>query len=133
MRLAALAMVIATGAASAEQASLRALSGVDYLPYEVLFVPSDADAAARDMVRMRLVAPQIADQEQFGFEVIEPDFQMLCEHEGLRIVAESAPNAREIVVMVASESVPFGDSAPNVVQYFDLFNVEDDTCVWGGL
>jgi len=133
MRLAPLAMVIATGAASAEQASLRALSEVNYLHHEVLFEPPGAYDAVRRVVRMRLLAPQIADQKQFSFEVLEPDFQALCDSEGLRIVAEFAPNAREIVVSVASEALPFGESAPNVVQYFDLFNVEDDTCVWGGL
>ncbi|SFR55437.1 DUF6497 family protein [Litoreibacter janthinus] len=133
MKLAALLMVIGTGAFAAESKPLRAVSGVEYLPFENLFEPPGAYDAVRRMVRMRLVAPQIANRAQFGFEVIEPDFQALCESEGLRIVAEFAPNAREIVVSVASEEVPFGESAPNVVQYFDLFTVEDGTCVWGGI
>ncbi|RLJ60393.1 hypothetical protein BCF46_0592 [Litoreibacter meonggei] len=133
MKSAALAVLIATGTASAEAVPLRGLSAVDYLPHEVLFEPAGAYDAVRRLVRMRLVAPQIADQEQFGFDVVEPDFQALCDGEGLRIVAEFAPNAREIVVSVASEAVPFGESAPNVVQYFDLFGVEGNTCVWGGL
>lgn len=133
MKWAALAGAIATGAASAEQPPLRASSEVEYLPHEVLFEPPGAYDAVRRMVRMRLVAPQIADQQEYGFDVVEQDFQKLCDSEGLRIVAEFAPNAREIVVSVASEPVPFGESAPNVVQYFDLFRVEDGTCVWGGL
>ncbi|WP_281858008.1 DUF6497 family protein [Litoreibacter halocynthiae] len=133
MKLAALILVIATGAASADQAPLQAVSVVEYLPHEVLFEPHGTDDAARRIVRMRLLAPQIVDQKQFGFDVIESDFQALCESEGLRIVAESAPNAQEIVVSVASEAMPFGESAPNVVQYFDLFTVVDGTCVWGGL
>ena len=133
MKLTALAMLMATGTASAEVVPLRGLSPVDYLPYEVLFEPAGAYDAVRRLVRIRLVAPQIVDQEQFSFDVVEPDFQVLCDSEGLRIVAEFAPNAREIVVSVASETVPFGESAPNVVQYFDLFSVEGNTCVWGGL
>ncbi|TDT75026.1 hypothetical protein BDE40_1750 [Litoreibacter halocynthiae] len=133
MKLAALILGIATGAASADQAPLQAVSAVEYLPHEVLFEPPGTDDPARRIVRIRLLAPQIVDQKQFGFDVIESDFQALCESEGLRIVAESAPNAREIVVSVASEAMPFGESAPNVVQYFDLFAVVDGTCVWGGL
>ena len=133
MKRMALAVLIATGTASAEQPPLRALSAVEYQPHEVLFEPPGAYDAVRRLVRMRLVAPQIADQEQFGFDVVEPDFQVLCDGEGLRIVAKFAPNAREIVISVASEPVAFGESAPNIVQYFDLFSVEGNTCVWGGL
>ena len=133
MKLTALTMLIATGAASAEQAPLRAVSAVKYLSHEVLFEPHGSYEAVRRIVRVRLVAKEIADQDLYGFEVIEKDFQALCDSEGLRIVAKFAPNAREIVVSVASETVPFGDSAPNVVQYFDVFSVTDGTCVWGGL
>jgi hypothetical protein len=133
MKLSALALVIATGTACAEQAPLRAVSAVNYWPYEVLFEPTGAYEAVRRMVRLRLVAAEIADQESYGFDLIERDFQALCDSEGLRLVAKFAPNAREIVVSVASEAMPFGDSAPNVVQYFDVFSVTDGTCVWGGL
>lgn len=133
MKLAALALMIATGTVSAEQVPLRAVSGVEYIPHEVLFEPAGAYEAVRRMVRMRLVATEIADQDLYGFDVIEQDFQALCEGEGLRIVAKFAPNARELVVSVASEVTAFGDSTPNVIQYFDVFTVTDGTCVWGGL
>ncbi|EPX79848.1 DUF6497 family protein [Litoreibacter arenae] len=117
----------------AEQPPLRAVSAVEYEPHEILFEPAEADRPERRIVRIRLVAPGIADKEKFGFEVIEADFQSLCDSEGLRIVAESAPNAREIIVSVASGRVPFGETVPNVVQYFDAFSVDGDTCVWVGL
>ena len=134
MRVCALALGIAvTGPALAEQAALRAVSAVQYLPSEVLFEPADADESVRKTVRLRLVAAELADQTRYGFEAIEPDFLALCEGEGLRIVANFAPNAREVVVSVSSAAVPFGDSVPNVVQYFDVFTIIDGTCVWGGL
>ena len=133
MKTTVLIAMIAAGSAHAEQVPLRAVSSVEYAPHEVLFEPAGADETARKMVRLRLVAEELSDQESFGFEAIESDFQALCEGEGLRIVAKFAPNAREIVVSVASQAVPFGESAPNVVQYFDVFNVVDGACVWSGL
>lgn len=133
MKLATLALMVSAGAAWAEDAPLRAVSVVDYTPHEVLFEPAGAYEAVRRMVRVRLIAPQIADQEMFGFEVIEADFQVLCESAGLAAVAKFAPNAREIIISVASQVLPFGESAPNVVQYFDVFSVQDHTCIWGGL
>ncbi|WP_298257305.1 DUF6497 family protein [uncultured Litoreibacter sp.] len=133
MKLAALMLLATTGMACAEQAPLRAVSSVEYFPHEVLFEPHGAYEAVRRSVRLRLVAEEIADQTAFGFEVIEQDFQALCDSEGLRIIAKFAPNAREIVVSVASQATEFGESVPNVIQYFDVFTVTDGTCVWSGL
>ncbi|MEP3345570.1 MAG: DUF6497 family protein [Litoreibacter sp.] len=133
MKLAALALLIGTGAASAEQDALIALSDVQYQRHEVLFEPAGAYEAVRRVVRLRLVANEIADQSNFGFDVIERDIQSLCDTEGLRIVSKFAPNATEIVISVAAEKTVFGEPAPSIVQYFDVFSVVDGTCVWGGL
>ncbi|PTX56647.1 hypothetical protein C8N43_1307 [Litoreibacter ponti] len=125
-----------SGAASAQDLgseTLRGPSGVTYALHEMRFEPDGAYEAARRTVRLRFVAPKLEDNIRYGFAVIEADFQALCDEAAVPAARKFAPNAREIVISVASEPRPFGETAPNVVQYFDLFRFSGDTCIWEGL
>ena len=126
-------MIFAATPLWAESVAPVVPSGLSYAAQEVLFEPSGAYDAARKVVRLRFVAPELADPEAFGFAAIEADFQALCDAVGVATVAKFAPNARQIIISVAAEPVQFGDSAPSVVKYFDLFQVENGTCIWEGL
>lgn len=133
MRFVAISLALVATAAQAEPPVLVAPSGLGYAQEDPLFEPIGAYEGARRTVRLRFVAPELANPERFGFEVVEPDFQALCDQVGPEIVANSAPNAHQVIISVASEPVVFGESAPSVVQYFDLFRVEGDTCIWEGI
>ena len=99
---------------------------------EVLFEPAGAPAEQVKLMRLRLVAMELADQQAFGFDAIEADFQKICETLGVEIAGKSAPNTERIIISLASDAIAFGESAPNVIQYFDVFRVADGTCVWDG-
>ena len=37
---------------------------------------------------------------------------------------------QQIIITFMSAEVPFGDAAPDVVQFFESFRVENGACVW---
>ncbi len=101
--------------------------------HDVRYEPDGAHIDVVQLVRLRYVLPQIAGEDAVAFEAIEPDFQYLCDTDGLNHLAKSAPNAEEIIISIASAPTVFGESAPEVVQYFDVFSVRENSCIWGGL
>lgn len=108
-------------------------SGVRAVLMETIYEPLGVPAALAKTVRLRYLAPEVEDQTRFDFTRLEMDFEWLCTHSGLPLAAKIAPRAERIVVSIASEATEFGETAPNVVQYFDAFQIENATCVWEGL
>lgn len=110
--------------------TLQLGSGLTVTRDEVLFEPPGAYDAARRLVRLRYVSDQLPS---LSFDRISGDFQELCERDGLAVARDFAPNATQLIVSLSSEAVAFGETAPNVVQYFDAFRREGDTCIWEGI
>jgi hypothetical protein len=108
-------------------------SGIDATLYETIYEPQGVTAATAKIMRLRYLAPEITDRVVFGFDAIEADFAWFCARDGLQNARDAAPMVEQIIVSVASEIVGFGETAPNVVQYFDAFRVQDATCIWEGL
>lgn len=108
-------------------------SGMTAELQDVRYEPEGAHVNVVKLVRLRYVLPQIGGPNPVAFETIEPDFKYLCETDGLAHRAKSAPNAEEIVISIASAPVAFGEIAPEIVQYFDAFEVRENACIWGGL
>ncbi len=107
-------------------------SGLVVARQEIRLEPVGAPTHGVQTVRLRYVSEQL-DGAAFGFEQIEGDFTHLCTSFGLRARQQSAPNAEQIIISIASQPTAFGETAPNVVQYFDAFKVEDGACIWEGL
>jgi hypothetical protein len=95
--------------------------------------PQGAVSHGVHTVRLRYVSDQLSDNAAFGFERIEQDFSHLCHQFGLMARTRSAPNAEQIIISMASAPTAFGETAPQVVQYFDSFRIESDRCIWDGL
>ena len=112
------------------ETSLQLGSGLTVVRSDVLFEPPGAYDAARQLVRLRYVSEELPE---YSFERISGDFQELCERDGLAVADDFAPNATQLIVSLSSEPVVFGETAPNVVQYFDAFRRDGDTCIWEGL
>lgn len=106
-------------------------SGLVVKLHETRLEPVGAPTGSVNAVRLRYVSEQLATG--LAFEEIEGDFTHLCATFGLMTRAQSAPNAGQVVISLASEATAFGESAPNVVQYFDSFSVQDGACIWDGL
>ncbi len=108
-------------------------SGLTHELQDVVFEPQGAHMGAVRVVRVRFVQPALVGEDAISFEKLEPDFQHLCDTEGLAQKEKSAPNAQEIIISIASAPVAFGETAPDVVQYIDAFTVENGACIWAGL
>lgn len=108
-------------------------SGVQATLIETIYEPVGVVAASAKIMRLRFVAPAIVDQTRYDIGVLDKDFEWLCSTSGLPLAAKAAPQVEQIIVSIASEATDFGETAPNVVQYFDAFHVEDQTCIWEGL
>ncbi len=76
------------------------------------------------LLRYRFVAPEIAE---IAYDSLSDDIQTLCDD----VVLPALPHeAGEVVISLSSEELPFGDTAPEIVQYFEPFSIEDGRCMW---
>ena len=119
--------------ATAEDGTITLPSGLVLRQHELRLEPQGAVSHGVHTVRLRYVSEQLGDSAAFGFERIEQDFSHLCHQFGLAVQGRSAPNAEQIIISMASAPTAFGETAPEVVQYFDSFRIEDDRCIWEGL
>lgn len=82
-------------------------------------------------LRFRFVAPQIASASEAGvdYEHAATDMQHLCESYVLPRIAEFGPTPAQIVISLADQAVPFGETAPEVTQFFDAYSYVDGACI----
>ncbi len=80
-------------------------------------------------LRLRFVAPRIGSGPgEYGFDVVEWDMAHLCEVLGIPLAAEGG--AELIVVSFANAPVGFGESNPDVAQFFEAYRPRDGECHW---
>ncbi|SLN16745.1 hypothetical protein PSA7680_00491 [Pseudoruegeria aquimaris] len=111
---------------------------------EAIAVPSGQPVTFHDMIwgepgpagltmRFRFIAPLIADGEaQVGFDEAEADMAFLCESYALPRLADQGPGVSQIIISLSDRPVPFGEMAPDVVQFFEAYRPEGSSCVWDG-
>lgn len=102
-------------------------------------VPSGQDVSLQDVIwnvpgpdgmttRFRFLAPGIAGT--VDFDATAADMAALCEDYALPRLSEFGPQPEQVVISLADRAVVFGDSAPEAVQFFESYRIEDGTCVW---
>jgi hypothetical protein len=79
-------------------------------------------------LRFRFLAPAIA--EGADPDTVSADLQHLCDSYALPRVPEFDPRPEQIVISVAAAPVAFGETAPDVVQFFESYRIEDGACQW---
>lgn len=85
--------------------------------------PGNAGAAAR----FRFLAPGLVDEDLAGSSA---DMQALCDTYALPRIDGMVPEPQQIIISLAAEPVPFGQPAPEVVQFFEIYRVEEGLCQW---
>jgi len=81
--------------------------------------------------RFRFVAPLITtDGSGIDFFASEADMQFLCETYALPRLSNIGPQVSQVVVSLSSRPTPFGQSDPNVVQFFESYRPEGEACIW---
>lgn len=109
----------------AAEAPVQVPSGQPVVLQEVL---SD-DTPGALWLRVRFVAPQIAG---VGQEASAADMDHLCATVALPYLAEAGPAPDRVVISLAEKPVPFGEAAPGVTQYFEIYRPEKGRCIWEG-
>jgi hypothetical protein len=85
--------------------------------------PGPSGAAAR----FRFLAPGLTKDDVVAASA---DMQALCDGFALPRIDGMVPAPQEIILSFSAEAVPFGEAAPDTVQFFESFSVATDACVW---
>ncbi|QGY00315.1 hypothetical protein EI983_05660 [Roseovarius faecimaris] len=101
-------------------------------------LPSGLEAELQEMLwdrpgqglvyRFRFVAP--AFEQTDDVERTMTDLEHLCTHFALPKLANTGPLPNQIIISLADKPSEFGQYDENVVQVFEAFRVENDTCIW---
>ncbi|WP_374431555.1 DUF6497 family protein [Tabrizicola sp.] len=102
-----------------EVPSGRAVSLIDVITN----VPGPAGAAAR----FRFLVPDLTSED---VETAAADMQAVCDSFALSRTEGTVPAPQQIIITFMSSAVPFGEAAPDVVQFFESFRIENGACVW---
>ena len=102
-----------------EVPSGRTLSLIDVITN----VPGPAGGAAR----FRFLAPDLTSED---VETAAADMQVVCDSFALPRTEGTVPEPQQIIITFMSAAVPFGEAAPDVVQFFESFRIENGACVW---
>lgn len=77
--------------------------------------------------RFRFLAQDLSPEDT---EAAAADMQALCDDFALERIDGMVPAPQQIVITFMSEAVPFGEAAPDVVQFFESYRPENGACVW---
>jgi hypothetical protein len=89
----------------------------------VTHAPGPSGAAAR----FRFLAPGLTQDDAVPASA---DMQALCDSFALPRIDGMVPAPQEIILSFSAGAVPFGEAAPDTVQFFESFSVATGTCVW---
>lgn len=102
-----------------EVPSGRELSLIDVITN----APGPSGAAAR----FRFLAPDLTADD---VEASVADMQVVCDEFARERTEGMVPEPQQIIITFMNAAVPFGEPAPDVVQFFESFRIENGACVW---
>jgi hypothetical protein len=121
--VAALVAVAACQDEAPVEGAIPVPSGRTVLPIDVITnVPGTAGAAAR----FRFLVPDLAVDD---LAASADDMQALCDGHAVPLTGGMVPAPQQIIITLMAAEVPFGQPAPDVVQFFETYRVEDGTCL----
>ncbi|WP_420860903.1 DUF6497 family protein [Algirhabdus cladophorae] len=84
-----------------------------------------------DVTRFRFLAPEIDPVSGgLGYADVAEDFGILCQGVALPDVRAMDEMPKQIVISMMSAQTPFGEANPQVTQFFEVFSVQNDACIW---
>lgn len=126
--LAGLGSVLAAAGSCDEGApaegSLAVPSGREVRLIDVITTAPGPEGAA---ARFRFLVPGLTP-EDLGAAV--EDMEALCVSYALPRISGTVPQPQQIIISFSAEAVPFGEAAPGVVQFFEAYRPDGDTCIW---
>ncbi|MCU0800502.1 MAG: DUF6497 family protein [Rhodobacteraceae bacterium] len=99
-------------------------SGQDLWLHEVIWnVPGTQGLTTR----FRFIAPGLAG---LTTDDALADMQALCTGFALDRISNQGPQPAQIIVSLADVVMPFGQTNPDAVQYFEAYRIENGACIW---
>ena len=94
---------------------------------EVVFIDVITNAPGTEgaTARFRFVAPGLAADDDAS-----ADMEALCNGFALPRIGGMVPAPQQIIIVLADREVPFGEAAPDAVQFFEAYSVKDNACMW---
>jgi len=100
-------------------------------PMRLLEAIFEDQGSGQTWLRLRFVAPRIGEGAgRVPFSEAAADMEFLCRRVGLPVLERSGRPVVLIVVSLAAEETIFGESQPDVIQFFEAFRPESDDCIW---
>lgn len=90
------------------------------------FVEIQPDGAR--WARFRYVMPALADGA--GYDSVQQDFAVLCDEAALPMLDAAAEEVSVVVVSLMDKPLEFGQSDRETIQFFEVFTIRDDRCIW---
>ena len=115
-------IVTATALPASEVGALPSGKPVALLEYIV-----DEDGIG-PVLRARYHAEWLADHDDI--DALFSDMAHLCETDALVARDALSPETGRIIVSLSGDAVDFGEIAPDVPQYFEVYTVQDGRCIW---
>jgi len=122
----ALVLLAQAPAAAAQEEALRLPSGLEARLQEVL---TDRPSGGGLTYRFRFVAKGFKGGEA-GLEQVMEDLEWLCVTYALPRLSNIGPRPGRVVISVADRPSEFGVFDPTVIQVFEAYRPEGDTCIW---
>ena len=92
---------------------------------QFLDVITNAPGPAGATARFRFVVPDLTADDDAS-----ADMEGLCNSYAMPRIGGMVPEIQQIVIVFADRAVPFGESAPEAVQFFEAYSVHDGACIW---
>ncbi len=105
---------------------------------EAVPVPSGREVTLLDVItnapgvdgtaaRFRFVVPGLKAGEADAWA---DDMLALCQDYALPRVRDNVPEPRQIIISLSDRAVPFGEAAPEAVQFFEAYAPKGESCIW---
>ena len=119
-------------------AMLAAAGSCDTADSDALSVPSGREVHLIDVItnapgpegasaRYRFLVPGLVQDD---LPAALEDMAALCVSYALPRIEGTVPQPQQIIISFSAEDVPFGEAAPDVVQFFEAYRPDVDTCIW---
>jgi hypothetical protein len=92
---------------------------------QFLDVITNAPGPEGATARFRFVVPGLQPDDDASV-----DMQALCDSYALPRTDGMVPEPQQIIIVFADQAVPFGDAAPEAVQFFEAYSLQDGACIW---
>jgi hypothetical protein len=113
-----------TVAQSGTQTPVPVPSGLAVTLHEVIW---NVRGVAGLTLRFRFVAPDLGTVD---LETALADMQTLCETYAAPKITDFGPAPQQIIISLEDAARPFGEAAPDGVQYFEAYRIENGACIW---